>query len=217
MTKSLKVVNEAGMPVEKLHIEVENQTFISDRNGVLELKAQSPNSLVKINYVGSPEIRTFVSDLGTKIVVDNGFKKETCKSKDVSMDYLTKEIRLINQEGNPLPGIEVFSESGLTNTITDQNGLAFVKVNDPEEYINFDEDQIEGQAVAFKSLNETMELKGERIITNNEKPSQANAWFLGFLGLGLIWNHARNQNKSKGVSTPKRKSLGMGKPVKITL
>jgi hypothetical protein len=214
MIKNLKVVNQAGMPVEKLYCETENNFFISDRNGDLELKSQDANSVVKINYLGSSEIRTTFSEIGTEIVVDNGFKKENCKSKSVSLDYISKEIQLLDNKGNPLAGIEVFSESGLTNTLTNKNGQALVKVTDPEEYINFDGENIEGEAMAFKSLSEKMEFEGfSTAKTNIEKSSNANAWLLGILGFGLIWNHARNQVKS----SPKKEFLGMGKPVKITL
>lgn len=210
MIKSVKVVNNAGMPVENLYIEVEGNSFVSSRNGDLELKAQNPDSVVRINYVGSPEVRTTFGKIGSEIILDNGFEKQTCKSSEVSMDYLTKEIQLLNEEGNPLAGVEVFSETGLTNTTTDANGVAIVKVSNPEEYLSFDGDTIEGQAIAFKSLPSQQKLKEYATAKiDTKKTSNAGAKWLGLLALGgLIWKHAQNNASS---------NQGLSCPVKITL
>jgi hypothetical protein len=214
MNKNVKVINQAGMPVQDLFFEVENNNFSSDRNGDLNLQCQNPNSVVKINYLGSEEIRTTIAEIGSQIVVDNGFRLENCKSKNVSLDYLSKEIRLLDKKGNPLAGIEVFSESGLTNTVTDNNGQATVKVTDPEEYINFDAQNIQGEAMAFKSLSQKIELQGYSTVKSNiKKPINANGWFFSLLGIGFVYNLLRNQDKP----SPIKKMIGMGKPVKITL
>jgi hypothetical protein len=204
MIKEIKVVNNAGMPVEDLHFQINGSSFVSDRLGKTTLEG-NPKSTVKINYVGSPEIQAVFSDLKSTITVDNGFKKNTCKNKG----YISKEIRLINESGEPLSNVEVFSESGLTNTTTDAQGFALVKVNDPEEYINFDSSNIEGQAIMFRSLSDETMFKNTTGEITAPATSNASAWFWGLLGLGLLWNHSQNKNISK--------SKGLKKPVKITL
>lgn len=206
MIKNVKVVNEAGMPVEKLYIEVEGNSFVSSRNGDIELKANNPDSVVRISYVGSPEVRTTFAKIGSEIIVDNGFKKQSCKSSS----YLTKQIQLLSENGKPLVGVEVFSETGLTNTTTDANGMAIVKVSNPEEYLSFDGDTIEGQAIAFKSLPTQQKLKENTMAQLDAKETKnAGAKWLGLLTLGgLLWKHSKNNSSS---------SQGLSNPVKITL
>lgn len=209
MIKKVKVVNDAGMPVPNLHLEVENTSFVSDRKGEIELKADNPNSIVKINYIGSPEIRSKFINISNKITVDNGFKKNTCNTANL----FEKQIEILNQNGEPLAGISVFSESGLTNTVTDRNGIAIIKVNDPEEYISFDGENIEGQAMSFKSLNSQLSFDGYSSQQfESKKSNNASLWILGLSALGLLWNHSKNQSDQK-----ESKPRGLSQPVKITL
>lgn len=214
MKKTVKVLNHAGMPVENLYVEVEHNSFISSRNGDLELKAENPDSVVRINYVGSPEVRTTFGAISDIISVDNGFRKKTCSSKNMTMDYLTKQIQIVDKTGNPLPGVEVFSESGLTNTLTDTNGMALIKVNDPDEYLNFDGENIEGEAISFLALKDQVQLGGYSTAKIDNKPKNASVWWLGLIGLGLLWNHSKNQKPTKKTGQGMK---GMNCPVKITL
>lgn len=205
MIKKVNVVDNNNYPVENLYIEIGGNSFVSDRNGQVELKADAHNSVVKISFPGVTELTTTFDNIKDQILIDNGLSK-SCNCNNDSL--IEKIIQVVNNQGQPIKGVQVFSETALTNTITDENGQALVKVSKPDEFINIDADFIDGQALQFSAIKDKIIVdQVDTKLFNNQKSTNASAWFWGLFGLGLLWNHARNKNKKQGLS----------KPVKIVL
>ena len=99
MKKTIKFVSNTGSSFENVFAVVKNETYVSDSNGKIELKADDPNAVVTLSFPGLFSVSKPISEIGNKIII-GGNQKQCAKNISTSGNSNNIKFEELEPENN---------------------------------------------------------------------------------------------------------------------